>query len=174
MTADDEEEDWMGGIAGAPWATRGSVKLRRELHFSDRVLACFAERPATLHAMLAEAAATGDASQLESLLAADVVAYSDGGGVKLAALKPIIGADRVARFFAGLMRKQEASGGTSDFSLATINGAPGFIIYVDGELDLTLSIDVKGDRIAAFYMVRNPEKLRAVEQAAQPSALPSG
>lgn len=113
----------------------------------------------------AEAAATGDASQLQALLTADVVAYSDGGGVKTAALNPIRGADRVARFFAGLVRKHRARGGTSDFALATINGAPGFIIHIDDKLDQTMSITVEGDRIAAFYIVRNPEKLHAIDAA---------
>lgn len=129
------------------------------------------EKPASpethkvLLAKFAEAAATGDPSQLEALLTADVVAYSDGGGIKIAALNPIKGAAKVARFFTGLVRKHHAVGGTEEFAMATINGAPGFIISLDGELDQTLSIDVEGDRIAAFYIVRNPEKLRGVAAA---------
>ncbi len=46
----------------------------------------------------AEAVASGDPGQLQSLLAADAVAYSDGGGVRRAALNPIAGAEKVARF----------------------------------------------------------------------------
>ncbi len=113
----------------------------------------------------AEAVATGDQSRLEAMLTADVVAYSDGGGVKIAALRPIVGADKVARFFIGLVRKADKLGTAAEFSLSTINGAPGFLINVDGALDHTMSIDVDGDRIAAFYMVRNPEKLGAVGAA---------
>lgn len=120
----------------------------------------------------AEATATGDASRLEELLTADVVSYSDGGGVKIAALNPIRGADKVARFFTGLARKHRARGGTSEFVLSMINGSPGFIVYLDGELDQTLSIDVEGDRIAAFYLVRNPEKLRAIDATSQGKPLP--
>ncbi|MDJ0949475.1 MAG: sigma-70 family RNA polymerase sigma factor [Alphaproteobacteria bacterium] len=116
----------------------------------------------TLLAKFAEAITTGDPSRLEALLAADVVAYSDGGGVKIAARKPIRGAENVARFFIGLVRKHRARGGTSSFALAKINGAPGFIVHVDGALDQTLSIDVQNGRIAAFYIVRNPEKLRSI------------
>ncbi len=100
------------------------------------------------------------------------VDYSDGGGVKIAALKPIRGADKVARFFAGLIRKHQASGRISDFAFATINDAPGFIIYLDGELDQTLSIDVDGNHISAIYVVRNPEKLRAIDTALQENPSP--
>ena len=110
----------------------------------------------------AEAVSTGDASQLEALLTADAVTYTDGGGVKIAALQPIRGADKVSRFFAGLVRKHQAQGGTRAFHPAEINGAPGLIVYVDGELDQTVSLEVEGDRIAAIYVVRNPEKLGAV------------
>ena len=125
-------------------------------------------RPASpeAHAVLlkhfAEALSTGDASRLEALLTADAVAYTDGGGVKVAALNPITGADRVARFFAGLVRKNRVRGGRTEFKTARINGAPGFVVYLDGALDQTLSIEVREDRIAGIYIVRNPEKLAAV------------
>ena len=121
----------------------------------------------------AEAAATGDPSRLEALLTADVVAYSDGGGVKISALNPIRGADNVARFYAGLVRKNQARGEAIDFVPAMINGAPGYVIYLDGELDQTMSIDVEGDRIAAVYVVRNPEKLRAIDACFRSQSLPS-
>lgn len=124
-----------------------------------------AEAHKALLTNFAEAIATGDQSRLEAMLTADVVAYSDGGGVKIAALHPIVGTDKVARFFLGLVRKAHKLGNTAEFAMATINGAPGFLINVDGALDHTMSIDVDGDRIAAFYMVRNPEKLGAVGAA---------
>lgn len=129
--------------------------------------------PADVHRELllnfAEATATGDLSRLEALLAADVVAYSDGGGVKVAALNPIHGAHNVARFFVGISRKAKAYGMVPEFVLANINGAPGFVAYFDGELDQTLSIDVEDGRIAAFYVVRNPEKLHAVAPVSGPA-----
>ncbi|RME63873.1 MAG: RNA polymerase sigma-70 factor [Alphaproteobacteria bacterium] len=125
--------------------------------------------PAEAHRALllrfAETVATGDARHLEALLTADVVAYSDGGGAKIAALNPIRGADKVARFIMGLARKHRARGGTSAVSLTVINGAPGFVVYLDGVLDQTLSIDVADGRIGAIYVVRNPAKLRAVAAA---------
>lgn len=122
--------------------------------------------PAEIHSALlmkfAEAVASGDAKHLEALLAADAVAWSDGGGVKRAALNPIKGADKVARFFTGLARKGARQGAALSFHLASINGAPGFLIFIDGALDQALSIETDGEKIAAVYVVRNPEKLGAM------------
>jgi RNA polymerase sigma-70 factor (ECF subfamily) len=41
-----------------------------------------------------------------------------------------------------------------------INGSIGALLYLDGELDHTFSMAIDGDRIAALYLVRNPDKLR--------------
>jgi RNA polymerase sigma-70 factor, ECF subfamily len=115
-----------------------------------------------------EAAATGDAGRLASLLCADAVALSDGGGVKLAALNPVRGADKIARFFVGLAAKNRNADAAVALRPALINGAPALLLFVDGALDHTLSIDVDrdGERIAAIYIVRNPAKLSAVDQRA--------
>src|SRR5688572_3024619 len=59
--------------------------------------------PAEARAALAafqRAAETGDLQGLFAILAPDVVALSDGGGVKQAMLRPVVGADRVARSMA--------------------------------------------------------------------------
>jgi RNA polymerase sigma-70 factor (ECF subfamily) len=57
------------------------------------------------------------------MLAEDAVLYSDGGGNRAAALNPIHGADRIARFFAGVLRKNSALA-TVAARPATINGLP--------------------------------------------------
>ncbi len=109
-----------------------------------------------------EALDSGDAMGLRRLLKEDVVAYSDGGGAKLAALRPIVGAENVTRFFLGLARKEQARGGEIRVEERQINGLPGYLVYLDGALDHSLSIAVDEGRIQAFYMVRNPAKLHAV------------
>src|SRR5919201_964857 len=55
-----------------------------------------------------EAVYAGDTEGLIELLAADVVAYTDGGGKVQAARKPLHGADRVARFLLGAARRGAA------------------------------------------------------------------
>lgn len=117
----------------------------------------------------AEAVASGDAKNLEALLAADVVSYSDGGGVRHAALNPITGAGKVARFFIGLAEKGARLGTLPSFRLATLNGAPAFLLYQGDKLDETLSIDTDGEKITAIFLVRNPDKLGAIANSAAPS-----
>jgi len=96
--------------------------------------------------------------QLAELLREDAVAITDGGGRKFAARNPIKGADKVARFFIGLAGK--IAGQDVRIQPAVINGAVGALLYLDGELDLTMSMAIDGEKIAAIYIVRNPDKLR--------------
>ena len=93
----------------------------------------------TLLAGFVAAMASGDATQLQTLLTEDAIAISDGGGVKPAALKPIYGADKVARFFAGLARKSGRLGLKVELVPSEINGLPGLLTYVDGAVDLAMA-----------------------------------
>lgn len=116
----------------------------------------------TLNARFFESLETGDIAGLKNLLRQEVVLYSDGGGVKTSALNLIHGAEKVARFWLGLARKNDRESSTIHLTAADINGRPGMLIYMDGELDQTFSIDVEDDRISAIYVVRNPEKLGGI------------
>jgi RNA polymerase sigma-70 factor, ECF subfamily len=105
-----------------------------------------------------EAVASGDVARLAELLRADAVAITDGGGRKTAARNPIVGAEKIARFFIGLAAKN--AGHDIRVEPAMINGAFGALLYLDGELDHTMSMAIAGEQIAAIYIVRNPDKLR--------------
>jgi RNA polymerase sigma-70 factor (TIGR02957 family) len=98
---------------------------------------------------------TGDVQQLLDVMSPDVVLLTDGGGAKQAALRPIQGSDNVARWLDGI-RPQ-----AGDFGVewATINGRPGALLYVDGELDAYATLVVHERRVEAIYIVRNPSKL---------------
>jgi RNA polymerase sigma-70 factor, ECF subfamily len=111
-----------------------------------------------------EAVASGNVARLAELLRADAVALTDGGGRKTAARNPIVGADKIARFFIGLAAKN--AGHDIRIEPAMINGAFGALLYLDGELDHTMSMAISGDKIAAIYIVRNPDKLRHLPTAA--------
>jgi RNA polymerase sigma-70 factor (ECF subfamily) len=111
-----------------------------------------------------EAVASGNVARLAELLRADAVALTDGGGRKTAALNPIVGADKIARFFIGLAAKN--AGHDIRIEPAMINGAFGALLYLDGELDHTMSMAISGEKIAAIYIVRNPDKLRHLPTAA--------
>ena len=103
------------------------------------------------------ALATGDVERLASMLADDVVAWSDGGGKRAAARKPIRGPMRVARFFASIWRK--ASGHVT-VHLVRVNGTPGIVVYRGARPYTVVAFDMAGGRIAAVRTVVNPEKLR--------------
>jgi RNA polymerase sigma-70 factor (ECF subfamily) len=118
------------------------------------------ENHARLLDAFGEAVASGDISRLAALLREDAIAISDGGGRKAAALNPIIGADKIARLFIGLAGKN--AGHDLRVVPAMINGSIGALLYMDGELDHTFSMAIDGDKIAAIYLVRNPDKLRHV------------
>ena len=109
------------------------------------------------------AARSGDVAGLRDLLAADVVLKTDGGGHKPSALRPVLGADKVSRFFAGIARKARLAR-PSWVRRVTINGLPGFAtIEPDGTLQTT-ALDIADGRIKAVYIVRNPEKLGQVRE----------
>ena len=112
---------------------------------------------ARLTAQFAEAVARGDVDGFLSLLHEEAVAYSDGGGRTRAALNPIYGRDRVARFLAGIVRK---GGGDLRRRLVEINGRPGLLGFRDGEAQTAVVLDIDGDRIRTIYIVVNPDKLQ--------------
>jgi RNA polymerase sigma-70 factor, ECF subfamily len=118
--------------------------------------------PPTSHAKLlaafCEAAASGNISALAELLREDAIAITDGGGRKSAALNPIRGADKIIRFIIGIAGKN--AGREIRIVPMLINGSAGVLLYMDGEIDHALSLAIDGEKIAALYLVRNPDKLR--------------
>lgn len=119
-----------------------------------------AEHRAALEAFQ-RAVETGELQSLVDILAPDVVALSDGGGVRHALLQPIVGADNVARQLAVGWWKRDAE---RTVELVQINGGPGLLVRVDGEIDGVVAVHVDNGRVAGAYHVRNPEKLSRVEQ----------
>ncbi|MGN9811072.1 RNA polymerase sigma-70 factor [Micromonospora sp. BQ11] len=99
---------------------------------------------------------TGDIQNLLDILAPDVVMLGDGGGIKQAVPRPILGADKVARLLTGGWGKVPA--GTS-WQPTHINGHPALILYLDGALDTVLALRIDDGLITGIYGVRNPEKL---------------
>lgn len=105
------------------------------------------------------ACATGDYDGLVRLLSDDVVMLSDGGGKASAALRPIEGSDKVARFWLGIFKKVPADGRAER---ALINGQPGLLLYLGSKLETVISLDVVDGRIRGMLVMRNPDKLERV------------
>ncbi|MET8282762.1 RNA polymerase sigma-70 factor [Micromonospora sp. NPDC005174] len=103
----------------------------------------------------------GDVQGLLDILAPDVVLLGDGGGIKQAVLRPVVGADKVARLLAS--RKVEVA--ALSLHPAEVNGWPALIVRFDGELDTVLTVRVDDGLVTGLYAVRNPEKLAHMRQA---------
>jgi RNA polymerase sigma-70 factor, ECF subfamily len=103
-----------------------------------------------------QACSNGDLEGLVKLLADDAVLYSDGGGKVAAALAPIRGADHIARFFLGILRKAPPG---MEIRRVRVNGQPGLLALLHGEVVNLLTFDVVDGRIATCFVVRNPDKL---------------
>ncbi|GGZ02368.1 RNA polymerase sigma24 factor [Streptomyces olivaceoviridis] len=102
---------------------------------------------------------TGDPQDLLDVLAPRIVLVSDGGGLKRAALRPIVGAESVLRFcFGGSHRDR----GTITCDPAVVNGGPALVVRLDGELDGVMAVRVEDAGVTGPYYVRNPEKLTRI------------
>jgi RNA polymerase sigma-70 factor (ECF subfamily) len=107
-----------------------------------------------------EAARSHDPQQVRTLLTADAIYTGDGGGKAKTTGRTVRGAERVARLVAGIERKWNAGG---RHEIITVNGAPGLLTWRDGLPDSVASFDLRDGRIAAIYVVRNPDKLGAIQ-----------
>jgi RNA polymerase sigma-70 factor (ECF subfamily) len=111
-----------------------------------------------------DAARRNDLTALKGLLAEDAVLISDGGGKRKAALRPMIGRDDVIALITGLTWRGSIPM-AGDIRLARINGAFGVVLQAnDGVLTIAFEPGEDG-KLAAIYMVRNPDKLGHVARA---------
>ena len=106
--------------------------------------------------MVPPAVAGGDLQSLMDVLAPDVVLITDGGGKKQAALRPIHGSEKVVRWLVGVAERGQGEPG---LELTTVNGAVGFRLLVDDELDAIATLQIESGLITGLYLVRNPDKL---------------
>ncbi|EHR62030.1 RNA polymerase sigma-70 factor [Saccharomonospora cyanea] len=104
---------------------------------------------------------TGDVQSLLDILAPDVVLIGDGGGVKQAVPRPIVGAGKVSRLLAAGLGRLAAP---VSLQPAQVNGHPALVFRLDGELDSVVAVRIDDGLITGLYAVRNPEKLAHMER----------
>jgi RNA polymerase sigma-70 factor (TIGR02957 family) len=125
-----------------------------------RIEVSFRERDAVVHRFL-EVVHTGDFESLMDVLAPDVVLVTDGGGKTRAALRPILGRDKVLRFMRGVAEP------LVDAELRTVNGAAALCLVgpgADGEVHTIVNFLVEDGLVTGLYVVRNPDKLGRLEE----------
>jgi RNA polymerase sigma-70 factor, ECF subfamily len=108
----------------------------------------------------------GDEKTLMSIFAEDVALTSDGGGIVSAARKTIYGNKRLTRLYTLTIGKLRDSY-RLNAEMATINGKPGIIEFLDGKPFAATTFSITEGKIAAVYRVMNPEKLTAMENIPQ-------
>ncbi|MFE2753038.1 RNA polymerase sigma factor SigJ [Actinosynnema sp. NPDC059335] len=124
--------------AGAPRVDVGSAEHRRAV---DAFL---------------RAVGHGDLAGLLAVLDPDVVLTSDGGGLHGVARRPVLGADRVARFLVGVRRKMPAD---QRIAPLTVNGGPGFAVLIGAATRFVCSFTLHNGRVTRVDMVVAPDKL---------------
>jgi RNA polymerase sigma-70 factor, ECF subfamily len=148
----------VAAVVGRTPAAVRQLAVRARAHIADgasRIEVDPGERRRVADAFLA-AAAGGDLATLVSVLDPDVVLVSDGGGQVRAALRPVVGANNVARLFLGLARRTPPG---AVLRPIPVNGGPGFILTQDDATLLVAALTVARGRISRIDLVLAPDKL---------------
>lgn len=133
-------------------------RARRHLAAERRDPVSPAEQRRLLDAFLV-AARSGEVDALTSLFASDIVSYSDGGGEVRAAGKPVVGAERVARFHVAVGRWFWADASVTPVAA---NGHAAVLLEYRGAPYAVLTIGASRDGIDRIFWVMNPRKLASV------------
>jgi RNA polymerase sigma-70 factor (ECF subfamily) len=107
------------------------------------------------------AAATGDVAALSQVLTEDAILVSDGGGKRTAALRVLVGRDDIMRLLQGIFWRHGAQQ-VRALRAARINGYPGLVLTLEDGPETVAFEPGEDGRIAAVYMMRNPDKLAHV------------
>ena len=107
----------------------------------------------------------GDIEALMRLLAPDIVQLDDGGPPRKAARRPIVGADRVARFMVNLAKR---FGPHMTMESILVNESTGFLFKINGKPDMVMAIEWTPDNLVQRIFVQlNPDKLRHIATTEQ-------
>jgi RNA polymerase sigma-70 factor (ECF subfamily) len=111
-----------------------------------------------------DAVVAGNTDGLTHLLAADVVAYGDGGGMAPAFPLPVFGREKVLRLLINI-GTPSARLGVSDIRHAEVNGQPGALLLdANGHPVGVVSLDIADGLVQTVRAVSNPAKLRHLVQ----------
>ena len=122
----------------------------------------FAVPPETHRALLerfVRAAQSGRREAIRALFDDGAEVIGDGGGKVPSVVGGLQGGDRVTNlYWAHALRL----GDRIEYRMATVNGEPGLLRYIDGQLESAMALETDGERIVTVYAVRNPDKLARI------------
>jgi RNA polymerase sigma-70 factor (ECF subfamily) len=110
------------------------------------------------------AAIGGDVEGLLAAMSPGVVLVSDGGGKVKAARRPIVGADKVARFLAAI--GPVGAGLGLRVGMAEVNGAPAVVAWSDEGPYMALQLVLVDGLVEQVFYMGNPDKLAGLAAAA--------
>jgi RNA polymerase sigma-70 factor (ECF subfamily) len=113
-----------------------------------------------------DASQRGDQAAILSLLHANAAMVSDGGGRVTAAIRPLLGAERIAQLYWAIARRN----GAHPARIGYVNGEPAILRFEGTQLHSITLISIDGARIAQVLSVLNPEKLTALVTAVDAGA----
>ncbi len=100
--------------------------------------------------------------ELVGMLTDDATMFIDGGGRVKSAGRPIRTSDRVSRYLIGIQKKMPTD---TLVQFVHLNSHPGYLLSTAGKIFCALAFTFAGSRIQSIYSVRNPDKLRHLEQS---------
>ncbi|MEV7135286.1 RNA polymerase sigma-70 factor [Arthrobacter sp. NPDC093128] len=136
-------------------------RARKRLGEEKRAEVSVSEQQRLLEAFLA-AAQTGNLAALEELFAADVVSYSDGGGKVRASKFPVVGRERVAKYYRAFASRFWEG---VDVDTFMANGRPSARLARDGDVFAVVTVTASADGIDRLLWTMNPDKLSGVTWA---------
>ena len=117
-----------------------------------------AEQRRLLDAFVA-AAKSGDLTTLERLFAADVVSYSDGGGIVRASRIPVHGRQTVAKYYHAFAPRFWVGVTVQPIE---INGQQAVSLELDGAVMAVATVTAAADGIDQIMWIMNPQKLAGI------------
>ena len=146
-----------------------ATSARRHLHGQARYDCASPDRDRVVEAF-SRASTEGDLQGLLEVLGPQVVLRSATGGQVSAATRPVVGADRVARFLLGILGHRSPSWAAvygqepAVLALGLVNGQSGLIVHLAGRLAAVVAVGVADGRIETIDLVANPAKLMTGER----------
>jgi RNA polymerase sigma-70 factor (ECF subfamily) len=148
----------VAGIVGrTPAACRQLASSARRRIRASQPPAAPAARQAGLIRAFKQAWEAQDINALIALLDPGATATADGGGLAIAFLDPIEGAEQIARAWVDIANRKPSD---MTFLERAVNGQPGLVAQQNGVTVTVFAFEVTGDRITHIWVVRNPDKLR--------------